>query len=124
MIMMFRIMGKYVYAAQERAGLDPQSISHQSQSACPFARAFTSMDKQAYSKAIEDGSPVLDVLSRDPRVSSELAINLVMALFRTGIDSVSEVSLMRCVTTKSRNIVTALLRLFCNLKVYLRVENR
>jgi len=48
------------------------------QGACPFSGALSS----------DDAACVLDALTSDPRVSSELAVNLVMALFRTGIDSV------------------------------------
>jgi len=49
-----------------------------SQDGCPFSGSLNS----------DDGVSVLDALTTDPRVSTELAVNLVMALFRTGIDSV------------------------------------
>ena len=45
---------------------------------CPFTA----------SKLYEDRS-MFQVLMQDDRISNELVVNLIMALFRTGIDSVS-----------------------------------
>ena len=87
-----RIMGKYVRAAQDRvAGMPVSGDDQQTDqgSRCPFHQTMAALGRQRHLKAMDDGAPVLDVLSHDSRVSSELAINLVMAIFRTGIDSVS-----------------------------------
>jgi hypothetical protein len=77
-------MGKYVIAAQQRAqNLPPVPMPKETfDGGCPFSHAF------AVGSQDGDNSCVMDVLTRDPRVSPELAVNLVMALFRTGIDSV------------------------------------
>jgi len=76
-------MGKYVDAAQRRSRrtMTRMMTSH-TQGACPFSGAVNT----------DDAVCVLDALMSDPRVSTELAVNLVMALFRTGIDSVSSAS--------------------------------
>jgi len=71
-------MGKYVTAAQQRTRRTmPRMMT--SPGACPFSGASASDD---------EATCVLDSLTSDPRVSTELAVNLVMALFRTGVDSV------------------------------------
>lgn len=111
-------MGKYVYAAQQRAANDlPHSIgdlttedgASQSQSTCPFATMFRAAPSRKHlSDVVDDGASVLDVLSHDPRVSSELAVNLVMALFRTGIDSVRKLVLIRLYLSIARLLVNNL----------------
>ena len=46
-------------------------------SRCPFTVAFKTEERSMF-----------EVLLQDDRVTRELAVNLIMALFRTGIDSV------------------------------------
>ena len=79
-------MGKYVDAAQRRSRHTMPRLMKSNdagvQGACPFTGAIHS----------DDTACVLDSLTADPRVSTELAVNLVMALFRTGIDSVCSIS--------------------------------
>ena len=82
-----RIMGKYVEAAQRRTRRRMPHLMASNDAgvpagACPFTGAIHS----------DDAVCVLDALTADPRVSTELAVNLVMALFRTGIDSVCSAS--------------------------------
>jgi hypothetical protein len=105
-------MGKYVYAAQQRAANNPpleigdestEDDASRSRGTCPFAMMFRSAPNQKQlSDVIDDGASVLDVLSHDPRVSSELAVNLVMALFRTGIDSVRKMASIRIIARLPR----------------------
>ena len=75
-------MGKYVDAAQRRTRGKMPSLMTSSdadvQGACPFSGTMNNDETKC----------VLDALTADPRVCTELAVNLVMALFRTGIDSV------------------------------------
>jgi len=78
-------MGKYVEAAQQRSRHTVRRLTTSCDagrhSACPFTGAMNDDDD-------DEVRCVLDALASDPRVSTELAVNLVMALFRTGIDSV------------------------------------
>ena len=94
-------MGKYIREVEERIAAEPQRLKertfqNQELSVCSYGGGRSQggqlSDTQLDSSLIPDSSSsdlcILKMLMQDPRVSPELAVNLVMALFRTGIDSV------------------------------------
>ena len=68
----YRIMGKHVDRIAERVRTEGSDSN-----LCPFTTAVLKEDRSMF-----------EVLMQDSRVTNELAVNLIMALFRTGIDSV------------------------------------
>lgn len=107
---MRKIMSKYVNAVEARTtGKRREKARHLSSTVgdsggrgkgggCPFSSGRLAADAGAAAEPEVDAAVaqdlmdeqalcVFEMLSSDPRVSDELAVNLVMALFRTGIDS-------------------------------------
>ena len=86
-----RIMGKHVNAAEQRVMGQMSTNDAALQTTqlpvgtCPFSGALRGLEPEM---GDDESACVIEMLIRDPRVSRELAVNLVMALFRTGIDSV------------------------------------
>ena len=76
------IMGVHVDRLRERALEHAEekkaAASAESQGVCPFSAHKT-----------EDNKSIYETLMSDDRVSKDLSANIIMALFRTGIDSVS-----------------------------------
>jgi hypothetical protein len=75
-------MSHYVEKVQERMRIEGRNIAgngglFSGKTTCPFR-----------SGVLEESQSLFEILMSDARVSHELAINLVMALLRTGIDSV------------------------------------
>ena len=70
-----RIMGKHVNTIVER--VRNSTIANPAQGLCPFTTAL-----------LEEDRSMFEILMQDDRVTNELAVNMIMALFRTGIDSV------------------------------------
>ncbi len=68
-------MGKHVETIAQRVREGSPSIER---GLCPFTTALLQEDRSMF-----------EILMQDGRVTNELAVNLIMALFRTGIDSVS-----------------------------------
>ena len=66
-------MGAHVQRIAERVRREGSSSDM-----CPFTLG-----------VLEEDRSMFEVLMQDSRVTNELAVNLIMALFRTGIDSVS-----------------------------------
>ena len=73
LLIYFRIMGGYVSDVEKRV----KGSGSGGRDVCPFSADVT-----------EEGRSVFEVLMSDDGVSQELAVNLIMALLRTGIDSV------------------------------------
>jgi hypothetical protein len=76
-------MGKHVQQVMHRVRKDNSTLDLEplvtGSTSCPFSSAI-----------LEESSSMFELLLRDERVTEELTINLIMALFRTGIDSVQK----------------------------------
>ena len=74
------IMGVHVDRLRERAleHAQEKAANAESQGVCPYSAHNT-----------EDNKSIYETLMNDDRVSKDLSANIIMALFRTGIDSVS-----------------------------------
>ena len=72
-----RIMGRHVQRVRDKVRENGGEGGIE-QGLCPFTLELLKEDRSMF-----------EVLMQDDRVTTELAVNLIMALFRTGIDSVS-----------------------------------
>ena len=70
-------MGKHVQRVKDKLKASGKDAAGDEQGLCPFTLELVKEDRSMF-----------EVLMQDERVTNELVVNLIMALFRTGIDSV------------------------------------